>query len=49
MFKSAIRPGTIILLPDGRNRGKRALKILKELLPYVLSKRYTFADPKEFF
>jgi len=49
MFKSAIRPGTIILLHDGQNRGKRALKILKELVPYVLSKGYTFADPKEFF
>ncbi|WP_448374418.1 polysaccharide deacetylase family protein [Fervidobacterium sp.] len=49
MFKSSIRPGTIILLHDGRNRGKRALKILKELVPYILSKGYTFADPKKLF
>jgi len=49
MFKSSIRPGTIILLHDGRNRGKRALKILKELVPCILSKGYTFADPKNIF
>lgn len=48
-FKSQIRPGTIILLHDGRNRGKRALKILKELVPYALSKGYMFVDPNEFF
>jgi peptidoglycan/xylan/chitin deacetylase (PgdA/CDA1 family) len=49
MFKSAIKPGAIILLHDGRNRGKRALKILEEIVPYILSQGYSFADPKEFF
>jgi len=49
MFKSAIKPGAIILLHNGRNRGKRALKILEEIVPYILSQGYSFADPKEFF
>lgn len=48
-YKKALRPGGIYLFHDGRTRGKRAIKLIREFVRYAREQGYRIADPKEFF
>lgn len=48
-YKKAIRPGGIYLFHDGKSRGKRAIRLIREFVQYAREQGYRIADPKEFF
>lgn len=48
-YKKALRPGGIYLFHDGKTRGKRAMKLIREFVRYAREQGYRIADPKELF